>query len=179
MRGVGALYADLVLPQTPFERIFAIALLISALVLIFLIVRETRRPDEPPAKRSAATVAATVAQVLAATSPATTRSTPPESVPRPRPAAKPAPKKPLTRLLLVASRGSSWLTVRAGSAQGKVLYTGLLPQGGEVDAKGKQLWVRFGGAGNLTAQLNGKPLRLRSGTYNALISRRGLQLVAG
>ena len=60
-----------------------------------------------------------------------------------------------------------------------MLYTGVLTQGSEVDAKAKQLWVRFGGAGNLTAQLNGTPLPLRSGTYNALISTRGLQLVAG
>lgn len=160
------------MPETLLERILAAAMLISAALLIVLIVRETMRSDEPRA-------AATVAGVLNATAPATTQATPATSAARPRAAKKVTPAQPLTRLLLLAAGGDSWLTVRAGSAQGKVLYTGVLTQGSEVDAKAKQLWVRFGGAGNLTAQLNGKPLPLRSGTYNALISTRGLQLVAG
>jgi hypothetical protein len=158
------------MPETLIQRIFATAMLISAALLIVLVVRETTRSDEPRA-------AATVAGVLNATSPGTTQATPAkEAAVRPRAAAK-APPAPLTRLLLLASGGDTWLTVRAGSAQGKVLYTGTLARGAEVDLKAKQLWVRFGAASHLTARLNGKPLPLRLGTYSALISADGLQLV--
>jgi uncharacterized protein DUF4115 len=169
------------MPQTLLQRIVATVMLIASALLIVLIIRETARTDEPQA------VAAT-AEVLNAVSPATTSATPtipatteataPREV-RPRAAPKPAPAQPLTRLVLVASGGDSWLDVRSGSAQGKVLYAGTLAQGGKVDVKAKRLWVRFGAASHLTAQLNGKPLPLRLGTYNALISPGGLQFVAG
>jgi hypothetical protein len=158
------------MPQTLFERFCATVLLVSTAVLIGLVVRETRS-DEPPA-------AARAAGVLEATSPAATQAPPPkEEAALPAPAVKPKPVRPATRLLLVASGGDSWLEVRRGSAQGKVVYTGTLLQGGKVDAKAKRLWVRIGAATNLTARLNGKPLSLGPGTYDALVSPAGLELV--
>lgn len=160
------------MPRSLFQRIVATAMLVSTAALIFLTVRETLI-EEP--RTAEPRPAVTIPEVLAATSPATTV----ESAPQPRRVAKPAPAQPLTRLLLVASGGDAWLDVRAGSASGRVLFAGLLTQGRQVEVKAKQLWVRFGGAANVTARLNGKPLPLRAGTYNALISRSGLRLVAG
>jgi hypothetical protein len=85
--------------------------------------------------------------------------------------------EPVARLTVIASGGDSWLAIRAGSADGRVLYEGLLAAGSGINVKAPRLWVRFGGASHLTAQLNGKPLPLRGGTYNALISPNGLQPV--
>ncbi len=163
------------MPETPFQRFAAIALLISSALLIVLAVREASGSDKLGA-------AEPIAERVTATSPQEARVTqaeaaPVETAPATKPKPRPAPR--LTRLQLLASGGDSWLDVRAGSAQGKVLYAGTLPQGGEVDVKAKQLWIRFGGASDLTAELNGKPLELRAGTYNALITPDGLQLVAG
>jgi hypothetical protein len=79
--------------------------------------------------------------------------------------------------VLVASGGDSWLSVRTGSIAGKVVYEGILPLGSDVRVTAKQVWVRFGGASNITAELNGKPLELRAGTYNALITPDGLELL--
>lgn len=153
------------MPHTLSERIVAIAMLTASALLIILAVRETTGTDESQA-------AATVAEV---------RVTTPAPRTQPPGAAKSVPTKPkpLTRLRLLASGGDTWVSVRAGSAQGKALYAGMIAQGGEIAVEAKQLWVRFGGAANLTARLNGRPLPLRAGTYNALITPDGLQLVAG
>jgi hypothetical protein len=160
------------MPQTLPQRIVATVMLISSALLIFLVVRERARTDEPSA-------AATVAGVVEAVSPATSPPLPAETETRPTaPVAAPL-AVPITRLVLVAVGGDSWLEVRAGSAQGKALYAGTVAKGGRVDVKAKRLWVRFGAASHLTAQLNGKPLQLRSGTYDALITPDGLQLVPG
>lgn len=160
------------MPQTLLERVCATVLLVSAAVLVGLVVRE-RRADEPSAT-------ATAAGVLEASSPAPITQAPPpkeETVPAPVTPAKPKPARAPTRLLLTASKGDSWLEVRRGSAQGKVVYTGTLTQGGKVDAKAKRLWVRIGAASNLTARLNGKPLSLGLGTYDALVSPAGLKVI--
>jgi hypothetical protein len=147
-------------------------LLVSA-ALIVLVVRETRS-DGP--ETAATTPLVTDAQQEAAV----TTSAPEPSVTttassRPRP----TPSQPLAQLTVIASGGDSWLAVRTDSAQGRVLYEGVLAEGSGINVKAKRLWVRFGGASNLTAELNGKPLTLPAGTYNAFVSSRGLQLVSG
>jgi hypothetical protein len=169
------------MPQTRAERVVAAVMLISSVVLIVLIAREAARTDEPRA-------AARVAEVVDAVSPPTTSARPAEpattqattTIPAATVAAAPKPPAPrLARLVLVASGGDSWLEVRAASAQGKVFYEGILARGNDVRAAAKQLWVRFGGASNVTAQLNGKPLPLRAGTYSALITPDGVEVVGG
>lgn len=159
------------MPGTLGERIVAIVLFTITAVVLALAVREASR-DHSAAPT--ANVAALPAEGLVPFRPVTTPTVAPAPT-KPKLRPKPAP----TRLLLTATGGESWLTARAGSAAGKVLYTGVLPQGRSVSVQAKQLWLRFGGAANLTAQLNGKRLELLPGTYSALISPAGLQQVPG
>jgi hypothetical protein len=77
-------------------------------------------------------------------------------------------------LRITAPRGSSWVLVRAGTSAGRVLYSGILNQGQTISVRDRLLWVSFGAAANLDAQLNGSPLELGAGTYDARIDRRGL-----
>lgn len=79
------------------------------------------------------------------------------------------------RLHLVAARGDCWLSVRAGSREGRVLYEGMLREGDEVRVAGARLWVRLGAPWNLDASWNGRALRgLPADTGNVLVTRAGL-----
>lgn len=55
-----------------------------------------------------------------------------------------------------------------------MLFSGTLTQGTTRVFRGERLWVRFGGASNLDARLNGRPLGLRFGTYDTLVTPKGL-----
>jgi len=86
-----------------------------------------------------------------------------------------AAASPAVRLRLTAVRGDSWLEVRTGSADGAVLFSGTLTQGSTRTFRAaSRLWIRFGGASSLDADLNGRPLALRFGTYDMLVTPRGL-----
>ena len=52
-------------------------------------------------------------------------------------------------LELVAQKGSVWLSVRAGSASGKVLFQNTLPSGHHLRFARRRLWVRVGAPWNL------------------------------
>jgi hypothetical protein len=82
------------------------------------------------------------------------------------------------RLTLSATL-DAWVEIRSGSADGNVLYSGILPQGSAKRFRSTRLWASFGAASNLTARLNGKPLHLPPGTYSALVGARGLRPLAG
>jgi hypothetical protein len=69
--------------------------------------------------------------------------------------------------LALTARVDTWLEVRSASATGSVLYSGTLAAPATKTFRGKTLWVRFGSAGNLSARLEGKPVHLPSGTYDA------------
>jgi hypothetical protein len=86
----------------------------------------------------------------------------------------PPPAAARVELLLTASRGDSWLLVRAGSAKGGVVFQGTLAKGRTLTFSRKALWVRFGAAANLDAQLNGRPLQLPNGTVSVVITPHGL-----
>jgi cytoskeletal protein RodZ len=78
-------------------------------------------------------------------------------------------------LVLVARGGDCWLSVRAGSREGRVLYEGMLRRGEQVRASGARLWIRVGAPWNLEARWNGRPLRgLPADTGNVLVTRRGV-----
>lgn len=160
------------MPETRWEKLVAGSMLCVLFALSALIVVNSR-PDRPDARANSEPrnpLTATVA-VSRVTQPA-------------KPAAQPvAPKSPARakaprmRLVLTATGGDTWLTVRARTAQGKSLYFGILPQGQSITLAGR-VWARFGGASDLAARLNGKPLELPAGTYNALITADGLRKVA-
>jgi hypothetical protein len=61
-------------------------------------------------------------------------------------------------LELVAKRGSTWLSVRAGSATGKVLFQNTLASGHHLRFARRRLWVRVGAPWNLALAAAGHPL---------------------
>jgi transcriptional regulator with XRE-family HTH domain len=78
-------------------------------------------------------------------------------------------------LVLAATRGDCWLSVRAGSRGGRTLYEGMLREGDEVRVGGARLWVRIGAPWNLAAERNGRALRgLPADTGNVLVTRAGV-----
>ena len=81
--------------------------------------------------------------------------------------------------LKLGATADTWVEVRSGSAGGNVLYSGILAQGSVKRFRDKKVWVRFGAAANLTARLNGRPLQLPPGTYDALVRARGLRPLGG
>ncbi len=113
-------------------------------------------------------------------------STPPSiRTRRSQPVAAPPPHPPghaAARLahLVLRARGPCWLSIRAGSAAGPVLYEATLA-GGQVlrytlAPARPQLWLRIGAPWNLELSLNGKPataLPRRPG--NVLVRRSGFR----
>jgi cytoskeletal protein RodZ len=96
----------------------------------------------------------------------------------PAPPAKPdrAKTAALARLLVTAARGDCWLSVRAGSKDGPVLYEGMLRESDSLRFARRRLWVRMGAPWNLEARLNGRALRgLPADTGNVLITRAGVR----
>jgi cytoskeleton protein RodZ len=82
----------------------------------------------------------------------------------------------LVRLVVAAARGDSWLSVRAGSRDGRVLYEGMLRKGDSRRFAGKRLWVRMGAPWNLQARLNGRAVRgLPTDTGNVFVTRAGVR----
>jgi hypothetical protein len=82
-------------------------------------------------------------------------------------------------LRLQAARGSCWIVIRSASSTGAVRYVGTLVQGTSLQARGKQLWVSLGAAGNLNATLNGKRLqRFPTGTIDVIVTDAGVKPAA-
>ena len=82
-----------------------------------------------------------------------------------------------TRAVVVASRGSSWLWIRSGSATGPTVYQGTLLQGKTLPvnlAKGP-VWIRIGDPASIDVRLGGKLLHgLPTQVGNVILGRRGL-----
>jgi hypothetical protein len=71
-----------------------------------------------------------------------------------------APPPPVhhTQLVLSAARGDVWLSVRAGSASGKLLFQNTLPMGRHLRFGHRRLWVRVGAPWNLAITAAGRRL---------------------
>jgi cytoskeleton protein RodZ len=83
-----------------------------------------------------------------------------------------------TRAVLVASRGSCWLEVRAGSATGLLIYENTLQQGQTLPVNLKQgaVWIQLGAPWNLDVRMGGKLLQgLPTSVGNVLLTRQGLR----
>ena len=82
------------------------------------------------------------------------------------------------RAVVVASRGSSWLWIRSGSAAGPTVYQGTLLQGKTLPVsltKGP-VWMRIGDPTSIDVRLGGKLVHgLPTQVGNVLLSRRGLR----
>jgi hypothetical protein len=63
------------------------------------------------------------------------------------------------RVMIVATRGDSWVEARVDSAAGRILYSGLLVRGQVQRVSARRVWLRLAAASNLTVLANGKPPR--------------------
>ncbi len=81
------------------------------------------------------------------------------------------------RVELSAPRGDCWLLVRDGSAEGPVLFEGMLHAGGAVTLQGKELWLRVGAPWNLAVRVNGRAAgALPTSPASLVVSARGVRL---
>lgn len=94
---------------------------------------------------------------------------------RAAPPANRAPRPTPVRLVLTATRGDSWLVVRAGSETGELLYEGTLTTGRALRFVRKRLWLRVGAPANLEVRLNGEPAKgFPRSTADVLVTPRGV-----
>jgi Domain of unknown function (DUF4115) len=158
-------------PETRVERIiFAIGALAIAVLVAVIVLETTDRFETrhtPPATRPVTTAAAT------------TEATAPEATGETTAVPEPASRTASGVRLRLSATADTWVEIRSGSADGDVLYSGILPQGSTKRFRSTELWTSFGAASNLSARLNGKPLHLPPGTYSTLVGARGLQPSGG
>jgi hypothetical protein len=91
-------------------------------------------------------------------------------------AVPPAPRK--AKLALRAAGGDCWVSVRARSANGGLLYEGFLYAGEARTFVARRLWLRVGNPANLEATLNGTGVDLPSGTADLIVTRTRVRTVA-
>jgi len=97
-----------------------------------------------------------------------------------RPPERVTPRKPKKTgklaLALSATGASTWIEVRIGSSTGHVLYSGTLSPGTRKSFRSaRRFWVRFGGAADVGVVLDGRPLRIPTGTYDAFFDGHGFR----
>jgi hypothetical protein len=167
------------MPETRAEWIFFVigAFAIAALVAL-IALEKTDRFGTRQMTAAATTEAIAPEQAATTTTPETT--TAPDTA-RGETTAAPEPGRVTAGgvSLRLTATADTWFEIRSGSADGDVLYSGILSQGSTKRFRSTQLWASFGAASNLTARLNGKPLRLLPGTYIALVGADGLQPLDG
>jgi hypothetical protein len=83
-----------------------------------------------------------------------------------------------SRAVIVASRGNSWLWVRAGGATGPTVYQGTLLQGKTlpVNLRNGPVWIRIGDPPSIDVRLGGRLVHgLPTQVGNVLLTRSGLR----
>jgi len=158
------------MPETLTERLVALAAVVSAIGLVLVALsgqkrHETRKvaaPAQPENIFAATPQAAPIAAEAIDSAPVSESAA--------------AATGPTTATLVVtAARGSCWVSVRADSATGKVLYEGIVDSGRTIRLTGSRLWVRLGAAANVNVTVNGKPARrLPGGTVDLVATRTGV-----
>jgi hypothetical protein len=143
---------------------------IAATVLLFgfagaLLVWQLSRSSPRPARSRAASAPAAVAPA-----PATPRTAPPAT----RRAGRPT-KPAAAALVLRATQGPCWLSVRQRSEQGRHLFEGTLEPGDSQRFADGQLWIRIGAPWNLEASLAGRRLSLPQTVTNVLVTANGIR----
>ena len=87
-----------------------------------------------------------------------------------------APERQLVALRLAAARGASWLAVRRDSADGRLLWEGILEPGKSLRFQGR-LWLRLGAPSYLVAHLNGDRAALPRRTSTARVTDGGIRVL--
>jgi Domain of unknown function (DUF4115) len=106
----------------------------------------------------------------------------------PEASTRPTPDVPVTNrsspdhgavdLRLAARRGDSWVSVRRGSAAGRIVWEGTLRAGRTIRLVGERLWLRLDAPGNLAARLNGERVALPARTSTVLARKAGLRVLS-
>ena len=83
----------------------------------------------------------------------------------------PAESSPLARapLRISATRSASWLEVRAGGADGEVLYFGLLERDDTATFAKLPVWVRLGAAEGVDVRLRGNRVEALPASENGVV----------
>jgi hypothetical protein len=156
------------MPQTFSERLVALGALVAVAVLVLVAVVVSREPDEvapratPPPPQPATN-----------TAPARPAARPPAATTFPEQATRPAR---IARLIVAATRGSCWVSIRAGSPDGESLFEGVLEEGRTVRTTSTRLWIRLGAAANVDLTLNGRPVeQLPAGTIDLVATAGRVQ----
>ena len=142
------------MPETLLDRILALGTLFTAAALAVMVATNWEAFSASAAITAAPETATEVrTEAFDQTEPSVpaTRETP---VSR-RDAAQAA--KPT--LVIAATRGTSWLEVRAGDSTGKELYYGMLEEGTTTELERLPVWVRLGAAENVDVSLGGSRIR--------------------
>jgi hypothetical protein len=96
----------------------------------------------------------------------------PAAVPTHRTVERSASQRPL-RFELAAVRGDCWMSVRRGSADGEVLYEGVLASGRSIRFIAHRLWLRLGAASNVELSINGRSVGdVPNGTVELVLPQR-------
>jgi cell division septum initiation protein DivIVA len=156
----------------------AVAVIVVTAVLVFVADRPRHHP-------SAALGALGQTGVSAVTTPAQTERARPGTSTESTVARTRAQPHVTTRstgrvVLTLRAVDTTWVEVRNISSTGPLLYSGLLSPGARRSFRASwRLWVRFGGAANLAVTLDGRQLRVPTGTYDAFFDAHGFRQVVG
>ncbi|MDW8338307.1 MAG: DUF4115 domain-containing protein [Thermoleophilia bacterium] len=90
----------------------------------------------------------------------------------PPPATRAVGARSPVRLVVAASRGASWMEVRAGLADGRLLYSGTLERGQRKVFQARRLRLALAEPDNVVVRLNGRRYALPPGTTFAVTSKR-------
>lgn len=101
----------------------------------------------------------------------------PRAAPEGDAAERRSPRDGAVDLRLAARGGASWLSVRRGSREGRLVWEGTLGRTTSLRFRGERLWLRLGAPGNLTARLNGERVALPARTSVLLATRSGLRVL--
>jgi len=138
----------------------------SAVLLVLIVIHAPSHAAGSAPKTTAATAATTAQR------PQTTTAERPSAVTTTTTQPPGNPGRPLVVIRLTA-RDDTWLSVRR-TASAAPTYEGTLRAGDSKTFSGASFHIRFGGAANVSAVLNGKPLALPGGTYSVTIGPSGL-----
>jgi hypothetical protein len=159
-------------PETLTERLLAIAALFGAAVLFALAVvdrdqRSARVVAPVASEAEAGAVGSEPTLAVSPVAPAVSTAQAPAS----RPSAAPSTAK----LVVTAARGSCWVSIHAGSADGEVLFEGILENGRTVRFARDRIWIRLGAAANVDVSVNGKRAGdLPGGTVDLVATKAGI-----
>lgn len=79
------------------------------------------------------------------------------------------------RVVLTATRGPCWLSIRRDSATGKRLYLGILRRGRSLRLNEQRIWMHVGAGENVVALLNGRKISdFPEGVAEVTVTAEGL-----